>query len=627
MQTAEKRTHAFQTEVKQLLQLMIHSLYSNKEIFLRELISNSSDALDKLRFQALHSDALKGKDQNLKITVSYDEKAQTISITDNGIGMNEAEVIEHLGTIAKSGTKAFIEKLSGDQAKDSALIGQFGVGFYSSFMVADRVSVLTRRADESAEQGVLWESQGDGEYTLTAVEKPSQGTIVTLHLKDAEKDLLSDWRLREIITKYSDHIAFPVEMLKAKGDEDKTEGDDFEAVNTATALWSRSKSEITEDEYKAFYKHISHDFEDPMTWTHNRVEGKTEYTNLLFIPKRAPFDMFTANAQHKGIKLYVKRVFIMDDSEVFMPNYLRFVSGVIDSADLPLNVSREILQRNRVVDTIRAGSIKKVLGLLENMAKNEPQDYIAFWKTFGQVLKEGIVEDHDNKAQLSRLLRFASTHNDEAAQTTSLEDYIGRMKEGQEKIYYVTAETFHAAKSSPHLEIFRKKGIEVLLLSDRVDEWVTAHLGEFEGKKLESVAKGGLDLGELKDEETDVQAMEPDFKPLLDAFKLALGDEVKDVRLSARLTDSPACVVADANDMGLQMQRIFAAAGQTMPGSKPILELNPKHPVIERLKSDTENPKTQDWAHLLLGQAILAEGGQLQDPSQFVKCMNGLLVS
>ncbi len=629
--TAEKQTHVFETEVKQLLQLMIHSLYSDKEIFLRELVSNSSDALDKLRFEALQNNKLKSLGQDLCIRVEFDKEKRTITVSDNGIGMSEQEVIENLGTIAKSGTKAFVESLTGEQKHDSALIGQFGVGFYASFMVADKVSVHTRRGDVGVDEAVLWESAGDGEYTLEAADKSDIGTRITLHIKEGEDELLNDWKLREIIIKYSDHISFPVEMPKAQTEDEEKNEDaaiTYESVNKATALWMRAKSDITDEEYTKFYQHVSHDFQDPLIWTHNKVEGKTEYTNLLFIPKKAPFDLYQGGEKRHGVKLYVKRVFIMDDAEQFIPHYLRFVRGVIDANDLPLNVSREILQNNRVVDTIRAGSVKKVLGLLENLAKNEPQDYIEFWAEFGPAMKEGIVEDTNNREQLTKLMRFATTKTDEPGQTVSLDDYIARMTEGQEKIYFVTGETFQAAKNSPHLEIFRKRGIEVLLLSDRVDEWVTMHMKDYQGKQLESVAKGALDLGSTDDKEDEAQreSEDKDFAPLIAAFKTSLGDKVKDVRLTHRLTDSPACVVADENDMGLQMQRIFKAAGQAMPASAPILELNPEHALLQRLKANMPaQDEINDWGSLLLNQAILAEGGQLDDPAAFVKTVNQLL--
>lgn len=622
---AEKQTHVFNAEVKQLLKMMIHSLYSDKEIFLRELISNASDALDKLRFESLDNKKIHVP-AHLAIRILPDPAARTITISDNGIGMSEAEVIEHLGTIAKSGTKAFLEKLSGDQSKDAQLIGQFGVGFYSSFMVADKVTVLTRRADAGPDQAVLWESDGEGAYDVSAAHKEEIGTSVTLHLKADESDLLQDWKLRGIITKYSDHIFFPVEMALHQEDEAEKKEPVFEAVNKANALWTRPKSAISDEEYQAFYKHVSGDFNDALCWTHNRVEGKTEYTNLLYVPKQAPFDLYQMQMKRRGVKLYVKRVFIMDDAEQFMPNYLRFVKGVIDAADLPLNVSREILQQNKVVDTIRGGSVKKVLSMLDDLAKNHPEQYLAFWAEFGNALKEGPIEDHANKEQIAGLLRFATTFKNDKTQTESLDDYIGRMKPEQTKIYYVTADTFQAANHSPHLEIFRKKGIEVLLLSDRVDEWLVAHMPEYKGKSFESVAKGTLDLGELKDD-ADAAAPEKEagFTDLISAFKVALGEQVKEVRLTHRLTDSPACVVADANDMGLQLQRLFKSAGQDMPGSKPILELNPTHPLLMRLQGKAHDPIIAEWAHVLLGQAILAEGGQLEDPAMFVKRMNALL--
>lgn len=627
MQT-EKQTHVFNAEVKQLLKMMIHSLYSDKEIFLRELISNASDALDKVRFESLDNKKMVVS-ESPAIRVMADKTARTITISDNGIGMSEAEVIEHLGTIAKSGTKSFLEKLTGEQSKDAQLIGQFGVGFYASFMVADKVSVLTRRADAGADEAVLWESNGEGAYDVSAAHKNDVGTTVTLHLKADEDTLLENWKLREIITKYSDHIFFPVEMETHVADDEKTDAPTapvFEPVNKANALWTRPKSSISDEDYQAFYKHVSHEYDDALCWTHNRVEGKTEYTNLLYIPKRAPFDLFQPQMKRRGVKLYVKRVFIMDDAEQFMPNYLRFVKGVIDAADLPLNVSREILQNNKTVDTIRAGSIKKVLGMLEDLAKNHPEQYLAFWAEFGNALKEGPIEDHANKELIATLLRFSTTLKNDKTQTESLDDYISRMKPEQSKIYYVTADTFQAASHSPHLEIFRKKGIEVLLLSDRVDEWLVAHMPEYKGKNFESVSKGTLDLGDLKDAE-DAATPEKDasFADLLSAFKVALGAEVKDVRLTHRLTDSPACVVADANDMGLQLQRLFKSAGQAMPGSKPILELNPTHPLLMRLQDKAHDPVISEWAHVLLGQAILAEGGQLEDPASFVKRMNSLL--
>lgn len=625
MQATQKKTHAFQTEVKQLLKLMIHSLYSEKEIFLRELISNASDACDKLRFLAINDPALKGKDENLHIRVDMDKEAGTITISDNGIGMSEAEVVENIGTIAKSGTKAFLDQLTGDKKKDAQLIGQFGVGFYSCFMVADKVTLVTRRADSDA--AVLWESDGSGEYTLESADKETQGTTITLHMKPEDHEYLEAWKLRGIIMKYSDHINFPVEMVQEKADDDKDAAIVYEAVNKATALWQCSKNDLTDEEYKAFYKHVSHDFEDPLAWTHNAVEGKVEYRNLLYIPKRAGFDLYTQMNKRHGVKLYVQRVFIMDDAEQFLPHYLRFVKGVIDANDLPLNVSREILQSSKVVDTIKSGSAKKVLALLADMAENKPEDYIQFWSEFGPALKEGIIEDVPNRDAIAKLLRFASTRTDEPSQTVSLADYVSRMKEGQKHIYFVTAETFAAAKNSPHLEIFRQQGIEVLLLSDRVDEWLAGYLTEFEGKTLASVAKGDLELPTLDPkEEEKLKAEDESFAKLIAAFKMGLGDAVKDVRITHRLTQSPACVVADANDMGLQMQRIFKAAGQSMPASKPILELNPTHSLLIRLNQNPADEQMKAWAQLLLDQAILAEGGHLDDPALFVKRMNELLL-
>lgn len=624
MQATQKKTHAFQTEVKQLLKLMIHSLYSEKEIFLRELISNASDACDKLRFLAINDPALKGKDENLHIRVDMDKDARTITISDNGIGMSEAEVVENIGTIAKSGTKAFLDQLTGDKKKDAQLIGQFGVGFYSCFMVADKVTLVTRRAD--SDEAVMWESDGSGEYTLEPTDKETQGTTITLHMKAEDNEYLEAWKLRGIIMKYSDHINFPVEMVQEKAD-DKDETIVYEAVNKATALWQCSKNDLTDEEYKEFYKHVSHDFEDPLAWTHNAVEGKVEYRNLLYIPKRAGFDLYTQMNKRHGVKLYVQRVFIMDDADQFLPHYLRFVKGVIDANDLPLNVSREILQNSKVVDTIKSGSAKKVLALLADMAENKPEDYIQFWSEFGPALKEGIIEDVPNRDAIAKLLRFASTRTDEPSQTVSLADYVSRMKEGQKHIYFVTAETFASAKNSPHLEIFRQQGIEVLLLSDRVDEWLTGYLTEFEGKTLASVAKGDLELPTLDPkEEEKLKAEDESFAGLITAFKMGLGDAVKDVRITHRLTQSPACVVADANDMGLQMQRLFKAAGQAMPVSKPILELNPTHSLLIRLNQNPADAHIQAWAQLLLDQAILAEGGHLDDPALFVKRMNELLL-
>ena len=625
-----KETLGFQAEVKQLLNLMIHSLYSNKEIFLRELVSNASDACDKLRFEALNNAGLYGDDSDLKIRVSFDKEARTITISDNGIGLSRDEAVEHLGTIAKSGTREFFSALTGDQAKDAHLIGQFGVGFYSSYIVADKVTVVSRRAGLEASQAVKWESAGEGEFTVEMVEKAGRGTEVTLHLREGEDEFLSSWKLRQAIRKYSDHITLPIIMKQEKWDEEKKEQvvtDEDETVNQASALWARPKSEITDEQYKEFYKHVAHDFEDPLAYVHAKVEGKQEYTQLLYIPQRAPFDMWDRNARH-GVKLYVRRVFIMDDAEQLMPVYMRFVRGIVDSNNLPLNVSREILQESRDIETIRGGCVKKVLGLLEGMADSEDaaekEKYATFWKEFGRVLKEGTGEDHANKDLIAKLLRFASTHLDTPDEVVSLADYVARMKEGQEKIYYVTAETFTAAKNSPHLEIFRKKGIEVLLLSERVDEWVTGNLTEFDGKQLQSVAKGGLDLGKLEDsadkEETEKAADE--YKELLEKIKTTLGAKVKDVRVTHRLTDSPSCLVADEHDLGGNLARILKAAGQKAPESKPILEINPKHPAVQRLKY--EESRFDDWANLLLEQATLAEGGSLEDPAGFVKRINDL---
>ncbi len=631
--TATKETLGFQTEVKQLLQLMIHSLYSNREIFLRELISNASDACDKLRFEALHNAALFEGDSDFKIRVAFDPAAKTLTIADNGVGMSREEVITNLGTIAKSGTREFFSKLSGDQQKDASLIGQFGVGFYSSFIVADKVTVHTRRAGAEPNQGVRWESEGTGEFSIEMVDRPTRGTEITLHLKEGQDDLLSAWKLKSIIRKYSDHIVQPIVMKGEKWDDEKKEQvatDEDETVNQASALWARPRNEISDEQYTEFYKHVGHDFEDPLAWTHARVEGKTEYTQLLYVPARAPFDLWDRNAKH-GIKLYVRRVFIMDDAEQLMPTYLRFVRGIVDSADLPLNVSREILQESRDIEAIRKGCTAKVLGLLENLATSEDaaekEKYVKFWGEFGKVLKEGIGEDFANKEKIAGLLRFASTHADTADETVSLKDYIGRMKPEQEKIYYVTAETFNAAKNSPHLEVFRKKGIEVILLSDRVDEWVVSHLAEFEGKQLVSVAKGGLDLGKLEDEaeKKEAESAAGEFKDLTEKIGKSLGDKVKEVRVTHRLTDSPACLVADEHDVSGNLARILKAAGQKAPNAQPILEINPKHPVVLRLKY--EEAKFDDWAAVLFDQALLAEGGQLDDPATFVKRMNELMLS
>ena len=631
-----RETLGFQTEVKQLLQIMIHSLYSNREIFLRELISNASDACDKLRFEALHNGALLDGDSEFKIRIGFDKGAHTLTISDNGVGMSRDEVITNLGTIAKSGTREFFSQLTGDQKKDAHLIGQFGVGFYSAFVVADRVTVVTRRAGLSYDQGVRWESEGAGDFTIEMVEKNTRGTEITLHLRADQDDFLSGYRLRSIIRKYSDHIVQPIAMKKEEWDKDKGEQvvtEEDETINQASALWTRSKNDITEEQYKEFYKHVGHDYDDPMAWTHARVEGKTEYTQLLYIPSRAPFDLWDrsgpGNVRH-GVKLYVRRVFIMDDAEKLMPAYLRFVRGVVDSADLPLNVSREILQESKDIESIRNGCTKKVLGLLADMANSEEvaekEKYVKFWGEFGRVLKEGVGEDHANKDKIAGLLRFASTHLDTKDETVALADYIKRMKPEQEKIYFVTAETFNAAKNSPHLEVFRKKGIEVLLLSDRVDEWVVSHITEFEGKSLVSVAKGGLDLGKLEDEaEKKEQEKEADdFKELTGKISKSLNERVKEVRVTHRLTDSPACLVADEHDVSGNLARMLKAAGQAVPNAKPILEINPRHPVVMRLKY--EEKRFDDWAAVLFDQAMLAEGGQLDDPATFVKRMNQLIL-
>ena len=627
---AHKETLGFQTEVKQLLQLMIHSLYSNKEIFLRELISNASDAADKLRFEALTDDALFEGDSELKIHVDFDKDARTITITDNGIGMDRQEVMDNIGTIAKSGTSQFFQALTGDQAKDAHLIGQFGVGFYSAFIVADKVSLTTRRAGLSKEHGVHWESAGEGEYSLETVEKETRGTEVVLHLREDEDDFLTGMRLRNIISKYSDHITLPIEMEKEfYGEEkDKPAEPEIEMVNKASALWARAKNEISDEEYNEFYKHVAHDFEDPMVRTHNRVEGKYEYTSLLYIPARAPFDLWDRE-RRKGIKLYVRRVFIMDDADQLMPNYLRFVRGVIDSNDLPLNVSREILQHNKVIDNIRGGSVNKVLGLLENMAKSDAEKYAAFWKEFGQVMKEGPGEDFANKDKIAKLLRFSSTHSDSETQDVSLEDYVGRMQEGQDSIYYVTAESFAAAKNSPHLEIFRKKGIEVLLLAERVDEWLASSLTEYNEKPLKSVTQGELNLGELEDKEEKKAQKKTgkEFAGIIKDIKEMLGDEVSEVRITHRLTSSPACLVTGENDMSANLERILKSAGQAVPGSKPIFELNPEHPLVLKLKEESDGEQFNDLARVLFDQALLAEGGQLDDPATFVKRFNELLLS
>jgi molecular chaperone HtpG len=625
--SATKETLGFQAEVKQLLQLMIHSLYSNKDIFLRELISNASDAADKLRFEGLSDSALYENDPDLRIRIAFDREARTLTISDNGIGMSRKEVIEHIGTIAKSGTREFFSQLSGDQKKDAALIGQFGVGFYSAFIVADRVTLTTRRAGLTSEHGVRWESEGAGDYTLETVEKPGRGTEIVLHLRDDADEFLSDYKIKSVIRTYSDHITLPIVMKKTEWkDGVETPTDEDETVNRASALWARAKKDVSEEEYQEFYKHVAHDFEPPLAWSHNRVEGKQEYISLLYVPSHAPFDLYDRDRRH-GIKLYVRRVFIMDDAEQLMPQYLRFVRGVIDSADLPLNVSREILQSSRDIDAIKNGSVKKVLGLLEDLAENQPEKYVEFWSAFGKVLKEGPGEDYANRERIAALLRFASTHTDSDAQVVSLKDYIGRMKEGQTAIYFITADSFAAAKHSPHLEIFRKKGIEVLLLSDRVDEWLMSNLHEFDGKPLKSVAKGGLDLGALEDEaeKTAQKEAEDSLKPLVERIKTTLGERVRDVRVTHRLTDSPACLVTGEGDMSANLERLLKAAGQAAPTVKPTLEINPTHALVTRLNSESDEDRFADWANLLFEQALLAEGGQLDDPASFVRRLNGLL--
>ena len=620
---AHKETLEFQAEAQQLLKLMIHSLYSDKEIFLRELISNASDACDKLRFEALGDDALYEKDSELKVVIEFDKEARTISLIDNGIGMNRQEVMDNIGTIAKSGTRKFFESLTGDQARDVQLIGQFGVGFYSAFIVADRVVVETRRAGLTPEHGVRWESDGQGTYNLETMEKPERGTRVTLHLREGEEELLESYRLRHIIKKYSDHINLPI-LMKS---DDEEKADEFETVNQASALWTRAKKDISEEEYKEFYKHVAHDFEEPMSWLHNQVEGTQSYTTLFYIPKRAPFDLWDRDKRH-GIKLYVRRVFIMDDAEQLMPGYLRFVRGLVDSDDLPLNVSREILQHNRVVDKIRSGSIKKILSHLASLAKDDKEQYQEFWQNFGKVLKEGPAEDFANREDIAKLLRFASTHTDTDVQDVSLEDYIGRMKEGQDKIYYVTADSFAAAKNSPHLEVFRKKGIEVLLMFERVDEWLMAHLNEFSGKALQSVAKGELDLGSLEDEKEkeSLKQTEDEYKDLVAKMKESLGDKVKEVRVSHRLTSSPSCLVVQEGDMNVALQNMLKQAGHSVPSLQPALEINPNHPIIQKLKDEKDDARFTDWSSLLLDQAMLSEGGQLEDPASFVTRLNNMFL-
>jgi molecular chaperone HtpG len=638
--TATKETLGFQTEAKQLLHLMIHSLYSNQEIFLRELISNASDAIDKLRFEALSDSALLESDHDLAIRVEVDEEAKTITISDNGIGMSREEVVENLGTIAKSGTAQFLESLTGDQKKDSQLIGQFGVGFYSAFIVADRVEVLSRRAGDDASEAVHWESAGEAEFTIEPAEKASRGTTIILHLKDDCAEFAGDWRVRSVIKKYSDHISVPVLMLKpevpAMNEEGEEQADEaaekaaaepeFEAVNEATALWTRSRSDVSEEEYKEFYKHVSHDFQEPLRWSHNKVEGKLEYTSLLYVPAKAPFDMWNRD-MNRGLKLYVQRTFIMDEAEQFLPLYLRFIKGVVDSNDLSLNVSREILQQDPAVESMRSALTKRVLDMLGKMAKSEGDDYANFWKEFGQVLKEGPAEDFANKEKIAKLLRFATTHTDSAEQDQSLENYVERMQEGQEKIFYVVAENHNTARNSPHLEVFRKKGIEVLLLSDRVDDWLMNHLMEFDGKQFQDVGRGQLDLGDLdKDGKEEQEQLAKESEDLVTRIKEVLADRVEEVRATARLTDSPACLVVGEHDMGAQMKRIMEAAGQDVPESKPILEVNPRHPLLEKLDAESDEDRFADLSAIILDQALLAEGGQLDDPASYVSRLNKLLL-
>ena len=621
-----QETRGFQSEVKQLLQLMIHSLYSNKEIFLRELISNASDAADKLRFKALSNPALYEGDGDLRVRVSFDADKGTITISDNGIGMTREQVIDHLGTIAKSGTKEFLTALGQDQAKNSQLIGQFGVGFYSAFIVADKVTVKTRAAGEVTDKGVLWESAGEGEYSVADIEKKSRGTDVILHLREDEKEFLNEWRLREIIGKYSDHIGLPVEMLtKEYDDEGKECGEKWEKINKSDALWTRSKNDVSDEEYKEFYKHLSHDFADPVTWAHNKVEGNQAYTSLLYVPAKAPWDLF--NREHKhGLKLYVQRVFIMDDAEQFMPNYLRFMRGLIDSNDLPLNVSREILQDNKITAALRKALTKRSLQMLEKLAKDDAEKYLQFWKEFGLVLKEGPAEDFANKETIAKLLRFASTHNDSSEQTVSLEDYISRMKEGQKAIYYITADSYVAAKNSPHLELFNKKGIEVLLLSDRIDEWMLSYLTEFDGKPLQSITKADLDLGDLADKESETQKQQDEaFGSFIERVKNLLGERVKTVRLTHNLTDTPAVVSTDNDQMTTQMAKLFAAAGQPVPEVKYTFELNPEHHLVKKVADIADETEFADWVELLLEQAMLAERGSLENPAAFIKRINKLL--
>lgn len=630
---AKKENLQFQTEVNQLLQLMIHSLYSNKEIFLRELISNANDACDKLRFAAVADDSLNEGDAQLKIEVEFDADANTVTIRDNGIGMTRSEVIDNIGTIAKSGTKEFLSKLTGDEAKDSQMIGQFGVGFYSSFIVADKVTLKTRKAGKKT--GVLWESTGEAEFTIEDIKKETKGTEIILHLKEDEKEFANEFRLKSIITKYADHIPVPIMMLETKEVESEDDKDDdkkekatvteWVQVNKAKALWTMPKSEISDDDYKEFYKTVSHDWNEPMVWSHNQVEGKYEYTSLLYIPAKAPFDLWEPDAQH-GLKLYVQRTFIMDDSKNLLPRYLRFIKGVIDSNDLPLNVSREILQSNKVIESIKRASTKKVLTLLKRMANSDAAKYQEFWKEFGNVMKEGVQEDFSNKEDLSKLLRFSSTHNDNDSQDVSLEDYVSRMGAEQENIYYITADSYNTAKNSPHLEVFKKKGIEVLLLTDRIDEWLVNGLTEFDGKKLQSVAKGDLDKLDTEKDKEELEKAEKDNKKIIDKMEKILKDKVEKIKISSRLTDSAACIVLNEQDMALYMQQLMKQAGQEVPSSKPTLEINIEHPIFKKLQAEKDKAKFADWTSLVFDQALLAEGGQLEDPSGFVKRMNKLML-
>ena len=633
---SHKETMGFQAEVKQLLKLVINSLYSNKEIFLRELVSNGADACDKLRFEGLSDDALYEDDPELKVEITFDKEAKTLVIEDNGIGMNRQEVMENIGTIARSGTKSFFEKLTGDQQQDSHLIGQFGVGFYSSFIIADEVTVETRRAGLGAEHGVRWVSGGEGDYTLETIDKARRGTRISMHLRDEEEEFLDNWKLKSLVHKYSEHITLPIMMEPdapppAEEGEEQKEVEPWEQVNKATALWTLNRNEISEEEYKEFYKSVGHDWQDPMDWVHARVEGNLEYTQLLYIPAKAPFDLNDRERAH-GIKLYVRRVFIMEDTEKLMPTYMRFVRGVIDSNDLPLNVSREILQSSKIVDQIKKGSVKKVLGLLEGIIKKAEEgkgeeEYAKFWSEFGPVFKEGLIEDTSNQERIAKLCRFATSESEGSEQNTSLETYVERMKEGQNKIYFITAETYNGAKNSPHMEVFRKKGIEVLLLSDHVDEWVTQHLREFDGKSLQSITQGDLDLGELedKDEKEELKKEEENFKKLIEQMKEVLSEEVDDIRVTNRLTDSPACLVAGAGAMDANMERIMKSMGQEVPGSKRIMEINVEHPLIERLQNETDDERFADWSRILFDQSLLAEGSQLDDPASFTRRLNGLL--